>query len=152
MTVLIDFRPGIFGRLFSEARPIDWLIVAIDLLVLLWITADIIKIPHRWKRHSAINHIAALLTDGERLLSARPTPQATNDEATAWVESVKGWIVSVHSVLAKDALHALAVFGHWPVASRSEVEVHSLVKPWFLELEARLSALRSIMEKPEIYF
>jgi hypothetical protein len=152
LTVLIDIGSGIFGRLFSEARPIDWLIVAIDFLVLLWIAADIVKIPHRWKRRSAVNHIVALLADGESLLSARPTAQATNDAATAWVESVKSWIVAVHSLLAKDALRALAVFGHWPVGPRSEIEVHSLAEPWFLELDARLSALRSIMEKPEIYF
>jgi len=151
LTVLIELGPGIFGRLFSEARPIDWLIVAIDVLVLLWIAADFVNIPHRWRRRSALSHIAALLADGEKLLSAHPTPQATNDEATAWVESVKSWIVSVHSVLAKDAPRALAVFGHWPVAPQSEIEVHSLAEPWFLELDARLRALRSITESPELY-
>jgi hypothetical protein len=148
---LNDIWPGIFGRLFSEARPIDWLIIAIDLLVLLWIAADVVKIPQRWKRRAAINHIASLLADGERLLGARPTPQSSNDEATAWVESVKGWIVSVHSVLAENAMRALAVFGHWPVASQSEIQVHSLAEPWFLELDARLSALRSISDTPELY-
>jgi hypothetical protein len=85
------------------------------------------------------------------LLGARPTPQSSNDEATAWVESVKGWIVSVHSVLAENAMRALAVFGHWPVASQSEIQVHSLAEPWFLELDARLSALRSISDTPELY-
>jgi hypothetical protein len=149
---LIDFGSGIFDRIFSEARPIDWLIVVIDLLVLLWIAADIVKIPHRWKRRSAIGHIAALLADGESLLTDRPTPQASNDQATAWVESVKSWIVDVHSLLAKDAMRALAVFGHWPVGPRSETAVHSLAESWFFELDARLSALRSIMEKPEVYF
>jgi len=153
LIVLIDAETGVLGRLFSEARPIDWLIVIIDICVLLWIAvADLVKIPHGWKKRRAMKRIAAFLAEGENLACARPAAQASAEEAAAWVESVKRWIVDIHSYLAEEAIRALAVFGQRTAGPPTEIKVHPLAEDWILELDARMGALRSIMEKAEAYF
>ena len=153
MIVLIDADAGVFRRLFSEARPIDWLIVVIDVLVLLWIAAaDLIRIPHGWKSRHAMKRIGAFLAKGENLRAARPAPQASTQEAAAWVEAVKSWIVAIHSFLAEEAIRALAVFGQRSAGPPAEIRVHPLAEDWILELDARLAALWSIMENAEMYF
>lgn len=150
---MIEFGSGIFGRIFSEARPIDWLIVVIDVIVLLWIAAsDVIGVPQRWRKRRGMKRVLVLLADGVDLQSARPTAEASQTEAKAWVESVKSWIVAVHGFLAEDAVRALAVFGHWPIGPPIGTEVHPLAGGWCSELDSRLSALRSIIEKPEAFF
>lgn len=152
MTVLFDFGSGIFDRLFSEARPVDWLIIVIDLCVLLWIaTADIVKLPRWWKRRCTVKGIAAFLVQGEALQRDRPIERSSGEEANAWVEAVKSWVVAVHSFLAKDAVRALAVFGHRSASPPPETSVQPLVVEWSLELEARLTALRTVTQKPEDY-
>jgi len=150
---LIEIASGIFGRLFNEARPIDWLIVAVDLLVLLWITAaDIVKIPHWRRSRRARKRIVAFVAEGESIEEARPTAVASDDEANAWIERVKSWTVGVHSYLAKHALQAVTVFGHAEPQPQAGSAVHPLAAKWLSDLDARLSALRSIMEKPNLYF
>ena len=142
-----------FERLFNEARPIDWLIVLIDLCVLLWIAAaDIVKIPRWWKRRESIKEIARFLAEGEKLKGSWPAAGTSDAEANAWIESVKSWIVNVHSFLTKDALRAMAVFAHTTPGPQTETSVHPSAASWLSDLDARLSALRSILEKPENYF
>ena len=153
MIVLIDFGPGIFGRLFSEARPIDWLIVVIDVCVLAWIAAaDIVKIPRSWKRRRGMKRTAAFLAAGESLRGAKPAASASDEEAAGWIKAVKSWIVDIHSFLAEEAIRALAVFGQRSAGPRSDTKAHPLAEEWSLELDARLSALRSIMEDADAYF
>lgn len=150
---MIDFRTGLLARILNETRPIDWLIVVIDVLVIAWIAvADLIKAPRRWKRRSAIRHLTGFLANGEYLLSARPATQASEADAAAWVEAVKSWINAVQSFLAKEAVRALVEFAHGAMGPRDESGVHPLAEDCFFELEERLRSLREIMERPEEYF
>ena len=153
MTSLIEFANGMLRRVFDEARPIDWLIVVIDFIVLFWIaTANIIKVPRRWKSRSAIKRITAFLADGEGLQSSRPTTHSSDDDANAWIEAVKKWTNEVQLFLAKTAVRALIVFEQHRTGPRIETDVHLLAEDYFFELDARLRTLRSILEKMDVYF
>jgi hypothetical protein len=153
LTSLIEFANGMLRRIFDEARPIDWLIVVIDFIVLFWITAaNIIKVPHRWKNHGAIKHLTAFLVAGEGLHGTRPTIHAIDNDANAWVEAVKNWISKVQLFLAKNSVRALIVFGQNTVGPRMGTEVHPLAEDYYSELDARLRALRSILENMDVYF
>jgi hypothetical protein len=153
LTSLIEFASGMLRRVFDEARPIDWLIVVIDFIVLFWIAAaNFIKVPYRWKRHCVIKRITAFLADGEGLHGSRPTTHSSDDDANAWIEAVKNWINEVQLFLAKNAVQALIVFEQHRVEPRTETEVHPLAEGYFFELDARLRTLRSILEKMDVYF
>jgi hypothetical protein len=153
LTSLIEFASGMLRRVFTESRPIDWLIVVIDFIVLFWIAAaNFIKVPHRWKSRNAIKHLTAFLADGDKLLSSRPTAHSSNNDANAWVEAVKIWIDAVQLFLAKNAVRALIAFEQRATGLRVETDVHPSAEDCFFELDARLRTLRSILEKMDVYF
>jgi hypothetical protein len=153
LTSFIELANGMLRRVFDEARPIDWLIVVIDFIVLFWIAAaNFIKVPHRWKSRGAIKRLTASLADGENLHSSQPTALSSNNDANAWVEEVKIWIDGVQSFLAKNAVRALIVFEQHRSGPRVETDVHPSAEDCFFELDARLRTLRSILENMDAYF
>jgi hypothetical protein len=153
LTSLIELANGMLRRVFAETRPIDWLIVVIDFIVLFWIAAaNIIKVPHRWKSRGTIKRLKEFLADGEDLHGSRPTTHSSHNDANAWVGAVKIWVDGVQSFLAKNAVRALIVFEQHRTGPRIETDVHPLVEDCFSELDARLRTLRSILENIDVYF
>jgi hypothetical protein len=72
---------------------------------------------------------------------------------SAWVESVKTWILDTSGFLKSCSLHASAAFvddtAPWVnVSARIPYPAHEMYR----SLNHRLSNLRSIMESPNVYF
>ena len=89
-------------RIFSDSRPVDLLMLVIELLVLLLIAADLIAgVLHWHNKRSATARILVFLAEGQRLQDTPPRSQASDEEAKAWVEEVKNWILAVQSFLEK---------------------------------------------------
>lgn len=144
---------GTIRRIFSDTRPVDILMLVIELLVLLLIAGEVIVAVLHWRnKRSATARILVFLADGQRLHDTPPHRQATEEEANAWIGEVKNWMRAVQSFLTNQSKSAVVVFDHHSIGQRYSLRVSLHAENWFYELDARLKTLRSIMEKPDVYF
>jgi len=141
-------------HMFSEVKPFDWLMLCVEVAVLLLIAGEaIFAWLHRRHKRAATIRTNALLAEGQLLADSVPKILAGDDCANAWIDQVKDWIKRAQSFLASDAKEAVVVFNQktlGPYYVMMEVSPQAL--NWSHDLDSRLKSLRSIMEKPDIYF
>jgi hypothetical protein len=135
----------------NEYGPFDRVV---EFLVLALIAYEVIVFPvyHKWTVGKKSKVILVFLADDQRLHDTPPGSQASEEEAKAWVDEVKNWILAVQSFLAKDAKSAVVVFNRHSIGVRYGLKISLFAENWFYELDARLKTLQSIMEKPDVYF
>jgi len=155
---------GIFRRLFADARPIDWLLLIVDFLVLvaiLWF-----ELPEWWHKHKGkkmVSELAPLLEKGKELKTSVPyLPNPQWEVTSKWFEDVRAWDSDTQSLLAKHSSQALSAFthiAHVRETDRAIVTPHGDMYPVvghcgdvFQVLQAKLDNLQRIVEKADIYF
>ena len=144
-------------RMFSDARPIDVWMLVIELLVLLLIAGEVGVVLSRWlKRKGKLTQTFNLMSKGQQLENSVP-PLGTADETAirTWNESVKTWIGETNRFLVGCSQQASATFLHEEGGTLSSMRYHDVAKDahdWYKTLIARLNNLRSVMEKPDVYF
>jgi hypothetical protein len=142
-----------FRCLFVHLRWVDILMLIAEFLILAFIVGEAaIGLYHWHVRRSATLELQGLLVRGLDLYSHPPPAQATQQEALIWIEKAKRWIENVQTFLDKKSKAALVVFNYVSVNSRIFPQASFHVALMFPELDARLKTLRSIMEKPDVYF
>ncbi len=157
-------------RIMSETvRPFDWIMLAIEVLVLLAILYEIVKGELRERRELARQRILAekggslskLLDKGLRIKGTVVDPNSTHPQLhEKWIYSANIWIGEVRLYLANSP-RADAAFidtsnaGHVDnvaVASGRQFTVTGDVWKCYENLILHLENLRRINERPEAYF
>lgn len=95
-----------------------------------------------------------VLRQGEELLRQCPLRTASQIEIDTWRKHVADWIAGTASILAQYSTHATASFQHDVVSldPNIRVRIHEFSVETHRELRNRLTSLRGILERPEIYF
>jgi hypothetical protein len=144
-------------RMVEGTRPIDWILLVIEIAVLAVIAIEYgerkYKETRRGKRLAAI---LVQLSKGQEIQSQAP-PAGTTDEsiATAWIERVEAWNADTLKLLAGYSSQAATAFVHesgGPSLTYRGVTGTAQARNWYSGLQSRLNNLQSIMEKPEVYF
>jgi hypothetical protein len=143
-------------HLFGDSRPIDILMLVIEVLVLVIIAYEAIKETCSRRRIRAItSQLRLFLIQGQKLYdSPPPSASTTAQDDNAWSGRVQAWTDSVQKFLNEKADSAAVVFNHLPIRNdtKPRAYVSHRIERVFIDLDERLKTLRSIMEKPNVYF
>ncbi len=156
-------------RLFGDVRPIDWLILAVDGLVLFVIV--LFEGPNWWHEIAATRKASKLLPflkAGEDLMSSAPYNSDKDHnqrvrDGQLWRENVQKWDRETQDFLTKLSPRALSAFRH--VVHVVETD-HAALTPSgqffnpaqgkfgdaYQLLQARLDNIQKIMENAKAYF
>jgi hypothetical protein len=139
-------------RMFAGSRPIDIVMLVVELLVLAIIAIE--YGGHVWEKRRIKVRLAAIrssYSQGQRLQLNAPRGLGVSQASQEWTASVRQWIDDTRSLLQLYSDQAAASFVHDPIDS-PQVH-HTIPDPvTYALLATRLSNLRGIMEKPEVYF
>ena len=137
---------------FSESTAYAISMWVMEFLVLALIAYEIGDAA--WRQHIVKKRLKVLfqaMDKGHKLLESPPPPNSTQDNTKSWHKSVESWIDNTRAILKGYSLHAEASFMHDEHAIIAGPP-HTSAPLIFLLLTQRLNNLRSIMEKPEVYF
>ncbi len=119
-----------------------------EFLVLALIAYEVVtELLHRRKMKSIHGSLFAMMQAGQKLLWNMPRGDSDTD---AWEKSAKAWIQETAKFLESSSPKAAAWFLQEVDASYYEVEHDAFF--WNTALFHRLSNLREIMEKLDLYF
>ena len=177
---MIDILRRSWAMISDGARPIDWLVVIVDFLVLvaiLWFEGIGEWRHHKErKRRSNVERIVATLCGfmdkGQKIQREVPQPKPSlhptyievTGEIKEWENTVGIWNGEVHEFLQKCSARAAASFvliaGTNQPANPQIVymepggsfPIEGSQRESYQKLVVQLSNLRSIIEKPEAYF
>jgi hypothetical protein len=156
--------------MFEGTRPIDWLMLVIEALVLLLILYEVIvgDIRHRRERQSRlaiskrVSELSWLMDKGQRIQTCVPDPQITNWQLVKpWIDSVQAWKEETNTFLAARSPRASSAFMLITDAGNMDSVVHfsgrqfaltGEVREFYQRLVIQLANLRRIMEQPDAYF
>jgi hypothetical protein len=139
---------------FGDVRPFDWLMLAIEILVLLLIFYEV-AVGFRQKRtiKRRFKTLLILISDGQALEDIAPLQQADVAVVTKWKNDVLEWDNRANKTLASFSKQAVAAYVHDSVDAgvryRGVAQDAHQVR---VGLKSRLDNLKSIMEKPDVYF
>jgi hypothetical protein len=154
-----------------DTRPIDWVMLVVEFLVLSLIAyevvTNIVRDRRISRRQSAVNERLLALTEfmkkGQELQGSIPMPQKGDLTAIlAWTISVQKWSEEVQTYLTQYSARAAAAFAL--IVSSHEVDsivrdskgftfpIGGGIREAYQRLVSQLNNLRGIMEKPEVYF
>ena len=157
------FMIDIVRRLFSDARPIDILILVVDFLVL----AVILYFEggeklHKRKMRRQVLALASFMERGRKLQASTPDPVVASDAIDEWIEQVKLWGSETQDFLSSRSMRASSAFTHIVNVTAVDREVRSSdgrmfhVAGYFGDayqlLQLKLDNLHKIMVNPEAYF
>lgn len=167
-----DLLRRTWGMINDGARPIDWLVVIVDFLVLiviLWFEGG--ERRHKRNMRKRIASLSPFMERGQALQRAIPnplddsTPDAKAEKVKQWIDSVSDWDRETRDFLEQCSPRAAAAFGliaeTSQLANPQYVYTESgssfpisgdLQRESYQRLVAHLKNLRSITEKPEAYF
>jgi len=137
----------------SEAAcPIDWLMLAIELLVLVVIAGEALLSWRSWRgKCKKRAQILALISKGQVLERCPPN---FNEVARVneWVQQVGSWAKETDNFLKTCSPQASAEFlSNLGVSPLSYPQMAPGAELWYKTILVRLSNLRNIMEKPDTY-
>jgi hypothetical protein len=95
--------------------------------------------------------ILARMNSGQALLEKVP-PAVRPERVDKWAREVDEWIHSTRTILESYSSHAVASFNHVRSIPNNYPDVAAGAQDKLKEIAARLENLRSIMEKPEVYY
>jgi predicted metal-dependent hydrolase len=136
----------------DATRPIDWWMLAIELLVLVVIATEaIISFVHWQARKTATKKALALLLEGQQIQDR--VPGRNQDEAAEeWNKEVGAWVTKTLTFLKGCSQQAEVTFNQLhkslPLSYKAALATEQLYGWLYRSLEN----LQAIMEKPEIYF
>jgi hypothetical protein len=139
-------------RMFHDVRPIDWIMLVVEVLVLLLIAYEI---GHGMWRKFILRRrtklVLKFLWDGLALKHDACT--VTEDAVGTWKESVEAWTQATITGLQNHSIAAGLSFVHTPTRpAGSYGGVTRGANDTYGVLVARIDTLREIMEKADVYF
>lgn len=145
--------------MFSEVRPFDWIMLAVEALVLGLIAFEILVgiVERKGTRkrklliQQRMGELFALMSDGQGILRKAPSVQQFT-EADRWAKSVDSWIAKVEIQLTVYSSEAVVAFAQ---AVKMDVRIPHVapgVEPHYRILLEKLENLRNITEKAEVYY
>ena len=142
-----------FIHVFTNSRPVDLLIVAGEILVLLLIAYELAsRTLYKRSLSKRLNELFYAIAEGQEL---QATARQIRDEhslyAEEWSEEVKEWIKVTRKTLERCSAQAVISFMHDPDLTLTHPGSIVPVSE-YQSLVLRLNNLRSIMEHPEAYF
>jgi len=144
--------------MFDEVRPFDWVMLAVEILVLLLIAYEVgIGL---WRNRKTRNYLSALHGQMRKGLDLQTTAPSVGmgetDAVRAWLRAVPGWVEETNTLLSGYSAQASASFLHKPHGEQAGREndyrgIYHYGRLQYAELVERLNNLRTIMEKPDVY-
>jgi hypothetical protein len=136
-------------------RPVDWVMLAIEFLVLVLICIEYGE--RKWKdhrRHKHLMELQGLLTEGQNIQTGVPGGQSKVEVCQAWDTSVRDWMNKTHMYLRDEcspqAVARFSVNTGGPAGVRypfAALCVHGT----YITLLERMDSLRVIIETPDSY-
>jgi hypothetical protein len=149
-------------RLFEGSRPIDWLILGVDGLVLFVIV--LFEAPEWWHKRSVAKKtksLIPLLEAGRHLQFSIPYQhQEISPELSEWADTAKSWWEDAESVLANMSPKAAVAFSHINFAPADRTAMDRSGRPYHVSgyigdiyqtLQMKLNNLKNVIENPETY-
>lgn len=151
-------------RIFAGTRPMDWLILGVDGLVLFVIV--LFEGPewfHKRRAAKKVKILIPLLERGRHIQSSVPYQYRENSpELLEWAETAKSWWTSTEIAVAGLSPRAATAFNHllnFDSADRVALDKSGLpyrlvgyVGDIYQSLQLKLGNLQRIIENAEIYF
>ena len=143
-------------RMFSDTRPVDVSMLVIELLVLLIIGIEGgIALVGWCRRRKKIAKVGEFMIRGQSIQSKAPVGQASQQNLTEWISLAEAWEKETNNYLSKYSAQATAAFLQDVSTAMMSVSYNRVtpdIRVQFERFSTRLINLRSIMEKPEVYF
>jgi len=161
-------------HIFEEVKPFDWLMLAVEVLVLGLIAYEVVvaRRERRAKRKreallaERLSWLSGIVEEGEQLRRTTPHggPSVSDEQRWQWVKSVDLWTQQTTDLLAEKCPKSAIAFGLVKPTATPEAIVYPpnhLGAPFqvvgntrvsYLHLVARLGNLTEIMEKVDFYF
>lgn len=153
-----------FRRIFVGSRPIDILMLVIELLVLMLIGFEVgTALWHKLKMRRRRSALLPYLERGQKLLSSTPEePVVAYAGIEEWIQQVKSWTSDTRNFLDRYSSNASFAFmstvrsGTVQRAARRPDDTPFLVSgrlgDAYQLLQSKLDNLRRIVAQPEAYF
>ena len=148
-----DLSHRVWSMMTDGARPIDWIVLLVDVCVLvaiLWF-----EFPEWWHKRAIARHKAKVLefwTNGQKLQASAPTHQHP-DNQPSWLGAVKSWNSETREFLQSCSPWAEASFLH-ETSTQLPPGAHAVTnqsREAYRVLLIRLDNLKTIMENPHEY-
>lgn len=137
---------------FSQSTAYAISMWVMELMVLSLIAYEVIAAI--WRHHIVKMRLKVLfraMERGHKLLNSPPPPNSPQPQTESWHKSVDSWVEQTREVLRSYSSHAEASFMHDERAVTMGPP-HTSAPLVFALLSSRVNNLRSIMEKPDVYF
>ena len=138
--------------MFSEVRPFDWIMLAVEVLVLALIAYEVgVPLYKRKKTSERTKILFSLMSEGQAILRKAPSVGQFT-EADRWAKSVDSWTVKVENQLTAYSPQAAVAFAQ---AVKLDVRIPHVapgVELHYRIITEKLENLRNITEKADVYY
>ena len=150
--IALSFMFDVLRRLLADTRPVDWIIIVIELLVLALIAYEVgYDVRHRVVVKRRVRTVLELLAAGINLREQAGSLAIGDIEQ--WKQSVTNWTNESHKVLTGCSPQAGLKFGFLQARNASSyLGIAKDIQGHYGTLSARLDTLREIAENPHGYF
>ena len=142
-------------RMIEGTRPIDWLMLVIELLVLLLIAAETIVQLWNWvNKKRIVKKLQALFARGDELEHKAPAANIPESDCDKWIEGIVRWIGDTENYLKESCSAPAAISFTLDTTDFSGVHyryVASYAHSAYLTLKMRLANLNSIIRSLDSY-
>jgi hypothetical protein len=153
----------IIRHMFEGARPLDWLMLVVEALVLALIAYEIVSPRwHRRKIRRLLNVAFDFVQRGQKLQAISPQgiygPEGPHGPqfVPAWIEKVKTWNQEALDFMERCSPQARASFLSDTSSGAAHTQQSLMVPPeaqwWYRTMLTRLDNLQRIAENPDVYF
>jgi hypothetical protein len=143
-------------RMFAGTRPIDWVMLVVEILVLAIIAAEAIHGILRFVHVRNIRRkLIGFIIEGQDLQATAPHGRIVVGDSSVvqWIKAATAWTTSVTVFLqAKCSRQAVATFLYYHSESSPTGQVAGSPDTVFTNVSVRLKNLREIIQNPEVYF
>jgi hypothetical protein len=134
-------------------RPIDWWMLAIELLVLIVIAGEALLTLWTWhNKKNKVAKIFKLMAKGQQLQESAPTQQEAQ-RVGEWARLVGTWLTETNDFLRTCSPQASAAFllnFDFPTVHYAQIATGA--HDSYVTILVRLKNLRNVMEKPDTYY
>jgi hypothetical protein len=164
--IVMNMAYRVWRMITEGSRPIDWISLAVEILVLgaiLWF--ELPEWRHKGRVRTIVSSLESFLHKGEELQMTVPDPntsQGAEQWMIHWIKGVNAWSSETHEFLLKHSARAAWNFMfivNIGVADREVKRANGVTFHVFgrfgddyQQFQLKLDNLRRLMEKPESYF
>ena len=142
-------------HIFSGTRPIDAVMLVVELLVLAIIAVEaLVHLMHWFKIRRRMKRLRERFAEGQALHHAPPSMGTAPEEALAWNRKVEAWIDVTKALLDGYSAQASMSFQHDPGREFRLAATHKIATAAelaYTRLQDCLNNLREIIENPDVY-